>query len=266
MWPKSVGRYDRRSALNQRVPRSGVSDSSGAQSANRLLSLLSAEDKALICGALEPVTLPLNGRLQSHKRPIEHIYFIEVGAASVVALGGADRSRAEVAMVGREGMTGVSVLAGLEASPWEVVMQSAGTGKRIHTQAVLQLIAGSASLHRSLLRYVSEFTVQLGHTALAVAHGDVVQRVARRLLMLQDRLGQTELPTTHENLSVMLGVRRAGVTLAVHVLTRDGLITHRRGAITIIARTRLIERAGGFYGAAEAEFSGFFDQDSPRDC
>ena len=116
----------------------------------------------------------------------------------------------------------------------------------------------SATLQDVLLRYAHVFAVQSGYTALANAHGKLEERLARWLLMAQDRVGDDELLLTHEFLSLMLGVRRAGVTVALQRFERSGLIVANRGSVTIKDRDGLEENANGLYGAPEAEYERLF--------
>jgi CRP-like cAMP-binding protein len=115
-------------------------------------------------------------------------------------------------------------------------------------------MAESASLVKALLKFVHVFGVQSAYTALANAHGKIEERLARWLLMAQDRIGEDELILTHEFLSLMLGVRRAGVTVALQHFESTGLISTSRGSITIKDRDGLEESANGLYGTPEAEF------------
>src|SRR5262245_24387803 len=100
--------------------------------------------------------------------------------------------------------------------------------------------------------------VQVGHTALANAHGKIEERLARWLLMAHDRLENDELHLTHEFLSIMWGVRRAGVTTALHQLERSGLVSTKRSCVTVLDRRRLEKAAHGLYGVPEAEFERLF--------
>jgi CRP-like cAMP-binding protein len=111
----------------------------------------------------------------------------------------------------------------------------------------------SASLQRPLLKYAQAFMIQATHTAIANARGSLEQRLARLVLMAQDRMKGTDIPLTHEFLSLMLAVRGPGVTEALHELSNIGLIGHRRGVIVVINREGLIECANDLYGTPESE-------------
>jgi len=227
------------------------------RSANRILARLSQEEFGLLGPHLEAVELPVRTQLESRNKQIEAVYFIEHGFASVVA-NGTGRS-IEVGIIGREGMTGLSVIMGTDRSPHETYMQVGGDGQRISSGELCHAVEKSPALHRHLLRFGHAFVVQTAQTALANGRSKIEQRLARWLLMAHDRLDGDEMPLTHEFLSVMLGVRRPGVTVALDLLEKDGLIRAKRRAIAILDRTGLRKISNGAYGAAEAEFKRLFD-------
>lgn len=225
-----------------------------ASSRNRLLAAMSPEDAALILRDLEPVSLDLRQRLETPNRPIAHVYFPERGVGSVVALGLHDR-RVESGLFGRDGMSGLPVVLGGDRAPNEVFMQIDGAGRRIESDALRRAMETSPTLRLFLLRYVHVCMVQSAQTALSNAKARMDERLARWLLMCRDRIDEPEMPLTHEFLAVMLGVRRAGVTEALHELERQGLITLNRGSVAIIDREGLIGVADGGYGLPEAEYA-----------
>lgn len=227
-------------------------------SGNRVVGSLSRVDRQLLEAHLEPVTLKSRQHLQSANCRIKTVYFIERGFASVVALGGSKRQQAEIAVVGREGMTGLAVILGVNRSPHDTFMQAEGDGRCINAEVLCGLMEKSRSLTGCLMRYAHAFSVQVGFTALANAQGKIEERLARWLLMAHDRLERDEVPLTHEFLSVLLGVRRAGVTTALHQLESSALISTTRGRVTILDRDGLEESANGLYGAPEAEFERLF--------
>jgi CRP-like cAMP-binding protein len=221
-------------------------------SANRILSRLPAKQFALLRPHLSAVDLPVRRQLERRNKRIEHIYFMEHGLASVVANGPGERA-IEVGIIGREGMTGLAVLLGEERSPHETFVQMAGDGQRISADKLRQAMDRSAPLHRTFLRYAHAFHIQTTRTNLANARSKIEERLARWLLMAGDRIDGDELPLTHEFLSMMLGVARAGVTGAVRALEAEGLITTKRGHVTIIDRQGLIESSAGTYFAPEGD-------------
>ena len=220
---------------------------------NRLLAALSPEDYAALQPHLEPVELEMRGSLIRPNQPIEHVYFIEEGYASIVTNG--EGSQVEVGLVGREGMAGVPVVLGVRTTPMETFVQHPGAGLRITTSDLEAVIDEHRSLHRVLLRYAHLLNVQTSSTAFANAEHTVEARLARWLLMCHDRLDGNDIQITHEFMAMMLGVRRAGVTTAIHILEGNGLIRALRGLITILDRGRLEALADNAYGLAEAEYA-----------
>jgi CRP-like cAMP-binding protein len=228
------------------------------QHPNRILSCLSDSDLALIQPYLEPVELTFRKRLQSVNRKIKVVYFPESGLGSVVAVSGGERRQAEVGVIGREGMTGLAIVHGTDRAPCEIFMQVEGVGQCISANDLRELLSKSPTMLICLLRFAHAFGVQSSYTALANAHGTVEERCSRWLLMSHDRLETDELHLTHEFLALMLGVRRAGVTIALGHLEGRGLISTARGAVTIVDRDGLEESANGLYGIPEAEFERLF--------
>lgn len=223
------------------------------QSRNRLLSALSPADFRLLQPNLEPVALGLRRVLEKPDKRIDAVYFPEAGFASVVAVQ-ANNTQAEIGLIGREGMSGLTIVLGNHRSAHSTYMQAAGEGQRIRTAELRKAMQASASLQGLLLKYVQAFMMQTAHTAISNARGKLDQRLARWILMADDRLEGGKLPLTHEFLSLMLGVRRAGVTEALHALQSQRLIHASRGEITIRNRKGVERRAGASYGAPEAEF------------
>jgi CRP-like cAMP-binding protein len=183
---------------------------------------------------------------------IPHVYFVESGLVSVV--GTSPKHRIEVGMVGYEGMTGLSVVLGDDRSANETMVQSTGTALRIPSDELRTAMRSSPTLTASLLRYANVFMVQSSQTALANGRGKLEERLARCLLMWRDRLQDDNLTLTHEFLSVLLGVRRPGVTIAVNELEGRGLIKATRTLIRIVNREGLMQAANGFYGVPEGEY------------
>src|SRR5262245_31846935 len=204
------------------------------------------------------MTLRFRQRLQSANRTVKAAYFPDSGIASVVAIATGSRSQAEVAVVGCEGMVGLPIVLGAKRSPFEIFIQVEGHGHCIPAQDLTTAMEQSPALREALLLYSHVFTVQASYTALANAHGKIEERLARWLLMAQDRIAQDELLLTHEFLALMLGVRRAGVTVGLQHFEHAGFIETGRGSIVIKDRDALEESANGLYGAPEAEFERLF--------
>lgn len=234
-----------------------VRDLAAIPTTNRLLSRLPARDLKLLTRHLKAVDLPLRKRLEIAGQAIDQVYFPESGFASVVA-NGTPTDRVEVGMIGREGMTGLAIVLGTDRSPNDTYMQNAGKGLRMPVAELRKAMQKSTTLRSSLLLYAHTFLVQATQTAKANGRSKIEERLARWLLMAHDRLEKDDLVITHEFLSVMLGVRRPGVTVALSFLERIALITTDRGVISIVDRKGLKQAANGAYGVAEAEFNRVF--------
>jgi CRP-like cAMP-binding protein len=221
---------------------------------NLLVRALTVQDFGLLEPHLEPLALNRGDVLVQPNEPIEHIYFLEDGIASVVA-NTDDGRRIEVGIHGREGMSGTAVLLGTDRTPHEIFIQVSGSALRMRSNDLQWAIRQSPSLHQLLLRYVQAFQVQTAYTALSNGSYRIEERLARWLLMCHDRLDGDDLPLTHEFVSKMLGVRRPGVTLALQVLESAKVISARRGLLTVVNRAKLEEIAGGSYGPPEAEYT-----------
>ena len=213
---------------------------------NRVLSQLAPADFRLLRPHLERVDLPVPTPLETANTPIEAIYFMESGFASVVADGPGKR-HVEVGIIGREGLTGLAVVLGHDRSPHETYIQLAGTGLRLSAGKLVAAMEQSAGLHRSLLRCAHAFLLQTAQTAIANRRCKNEQRLARWLLMAADRIEGRKLPLSHKFLALMLGVQRPAVTVAAQALVRKGLIKARREIITITDRRGLVTMADGTY-------------------
>ena len=221
---------------------------------NRLLGAMSVQDFMLLQPHLELVSLHVQQVLVEPSKPIEHVYFLEHGIASVVAIS-PEGERIEVGNVGREGLVGAAVLNHVTHSPLMTFIQVAGPASRMKADDLLAASESSPTLRRLLMRYAESTVIQMAHTALANGRHTLTQRLARWLLMSQDRLERDEIPLTHEFLSLMLGVRRPGVTEALHLLEGEHIVKAVRGSITILDRAKLEAVASDSYGTPEAEYA-----------
>jgi CRP-like cAMP-binding protein len=227
--------------------------SASHRSRNHLLSVLSPADFRLLEPNLEATELGLRRVLEHANKPIKQVYFMEAGIASVVTGSGSPR-QIEVGIVGREGMTGISVVMGDNRWPHQTYMQVAGRGQRMKADDLRRAMEKSSSLRDCFLHFVQAFMLQTAHTATSNGRANIEQRLARWLLMAHDRVSGNELPLTHEFLALMLCVRRAGVTVAIQSLENSRLLSAKRGLIVIIDRAGLKAVAAGFYGVPEAEY------------
>jgi CRP-like cAMP-binding protein len=217
---------------------------------NVLLGSLSAADIAALRPELEPVTLARRQILELPASAISAVVFPESGIVSVMARAPHDH-RIEVGLVGFDGMTGFGAVLGDEFAINESVVQVPGRGWRMAAVSLAGLMRERPGLSALLLRYVHAFMAQTTQTALANGRSKLEERLARWLLMSYDRFDSNELGITHDFLAQMLGVRRAGVTIALQVLESKRLIRARRSHITILDRAGLRHQANGSYGVAE---------------
>jgi len=206
---------------------------------NKLLNSLPFTDLALIQPFLERIGLSVRSRLQMANRTMKTIYFPESGMISVVAVSGGGRHQTQIGLIGREGMTGVSLGFGSKRSPFDMEVEVEGQGQCIATEKLIDLMGQSLSIRTALVDYLQTLWLQFAHTAAANANGTIEQRLARLLLLVEERLESEEIRLTHEQLATMLAVRRAGVTVALQQLETGGLINRERGIITISDRAGL---------------------------
>ncbi|MDB5700627.1 MAG: Crp/Fnr family transcriptional regulator [Sphingomonadales bacterium] len=220
---------------------------------NILLQAMSGDDYAILEPHFKRIPLPVKLQLHAAGRAIDYVYFPEDGIVSIVAVT-LDGKSCEVGLFGREGMSETATVLGTDHSPHEAYVQSAGvSGLRLPTQILNDAFEQSPTLRRHLLRYVQAMMIQLS-SSITAAGQTIEQRLARWLLMCSDRIDGNEVPLTHEFISMMLGVRRPGVTVAVEQLVTNRLIANRRGIIVVEDRAGLQRLAGGSYGLAETEY------------
>ncbi len=219
---------------------------------NAILASLRPEDLDLLRAYLEPLDLPLRKRLATANQAIEQVYFPEAGIASIVT-GVRHEPPIEVGIVGREGVVNLPVVLGSDRSPNDVFMQSAGRGHRLDADRLRDAMATSGTLTRALLAYAHVFMVQAASTVLANGQATVSERLARWLLMAHDRVDGDTLRSTHQFLSIMLGVRRSSVSIALRDFEARAVVSRQRGAITLTDRDGIVALANGYYGAAERE-------------
>jgi CRP-like cAMP-binding protein len=230
-----------------------VASQSNSPYRNELLRRLNADDLGFLKPHLEPCSLPKKMYLERRGKPIEFVYFPEEGIASTVAKIRLGRD-AEVGIIGYEGMTGTAIVMTDDRSQHDCYMQVAGKGHRIPSAVFMAALAESPTLRSFLLRFTLSFSIQGNYTALVNVRCSLEQRLSRWLLMCGDRVPGDTVAVTHDFLSIMLGVRRPGVTVATHILEGKGLIRATRGNIVIRDREGLIASAEGGYGEPEAEY------------
>src|SRR5262245_46080001 len=182
-------------------------------SGNRILASLAEEDFGLVHPHLQPTALRFRQCVEPANRSIETIYFPYSGIISIVAMTPNRQSQSEVGLVGCEGMTGLPIVLGAEPPRWNGFVQVPGEGVCLSADILRDLLRTNFSLRSQMLRYAHVFLLQAIHAALANAEARLDQRLARWLLMAQDRSSGDSLRLTHDFLARMLGTRRAGVTI-----------------------------------------------------
>ena len=225
---------------------------------NHLIECLPRKDRQRFLALCEPVHLVLAEVLCEPGKPTRHVYFPTESFISLVAQ--IDGTPAlEVGMVGREGMLGAHLALGVVTTPLHALVQGAGAAWRIATPAFRTELARSAALQRGLNRYLYVLMAQLAASAACLRFHQIGPRLARWLLMTQDRAHTSKFHVTHEFLSYMLGVRRVGVTEAAGVLQRSGLIEYNRGELTVLDRTGLENAACGCYAVERNAYNELID-------
>ncbi|MFC7366880.1 Crp/Fnr family transcriptional regulator [Vreelandella zhaodongensis] len=210
-----------------------------AADANQLLADLPVAERDAFIATCETVQLTFGEVLYQPTQQVTHAYFPIDSFISQIAI--LVDSRLEVAMAGREGMLGISLVLGVEEAPLLALVQGEGQALRINAANFQRLLLSSPVLHQRLKRYLYVVMNQLANSAACIHFHRIEERLARWLLMTHDRAKTNTLQLTHEFLAMMLGVRRAGITLAAIALQTRGLIRYHRGEIIIIDRQGLIE-------------------------
>jgi CRP-like cAMP-binding protein len=220
---------------------------------NHLLNALPAEDYKRIAAHLELVPLKLGEILYEPGIKLRYVYFPTTAIVSLLYVM-EDGASAEIAIVGNEGILGISLFMGGETTPSRAVVQSAGYGYRLRAQLLKDEFGRFGPFLRLLLRYTQALITQMAQTAVCNRHHSVDQQLCRWLLLSLDRLASRELSMTQELIANMLGVRREGVTEAAGKLQDAGLIHYRRGRITVLDRPRLEARSCECYQVVKTEF------------
>jgi CRP-like cAMP-binding protein len=225
---------------------------------NSLLARLPSNDRARLLALCETVPLGTDQVLYRGGEVIRYAYFPLDGFCSVVTLL-AGRPVLEVGMVGFEGMLGMPLALGVARTPFHAVVQGPGRARRISAAALRRELGRSAALSALLYRYVHVSIVQLASSATCLGSHSLGPRLARWLLMTQDRARSGAFHVTHEYLAYMLGVRRVGVTQAAKALQRQGFIEYSRGDVRVLDRRGLREAACECYAADRRAYARFAD-------
>ncbi len=205
---------------------------------NQLLANLTAPELKRMRPYLELTNMPLGHVVYESGRVLEHVYFPTTAIVSLLHVL-ENGSSAEIAVVGNEGVVGVSLFMGGESTPSRALVQSAGHGYRLPSQLMKNEFNRGGQMQNLLLRYTQALITQMAQTAVCNRHHSVDQQLCRWLLLSLDRMPSNELKMTQELIANMLGVRREGVTEAAGKLQAAGVIHYRRGHIEVLDRPKL---------------------------
>jgi len=220
---------------------------------NRLLAALPDAEWARWLPQLEPVDMQLGKVLYESGSTLAHVYFPTTSIISLLYVM-EDGASAEIAVVGHEGIVGISLFMGGESTPSRAVVQSAGQGFRLKANLMMQEFNRAGPVLHLLLRYTQALITQMTQTAVCNRHHSLDQQLCRWLLLSLDRLHSDEHVMTQELIANMLGVRREGVTEAAGHLQQAGLIRYQRGRITVLDRERLEQRTCECYAVVKKEY------------
>ena len=220
---------------------------------NRLLSALPCNERELLLSHCESVELVIAETLHRAEEPIPHVYFPTGGFVSLVMPIDTNEFL-EVGLVGNEGMLGITLILGVDAAPFHALVQGVGPALRVTSEMFLHLLEQSPALRRELQHYLYVLMSQIAQTAACNRYHVVEARLARWLLMTQDRANCDTFHVTHLFMAFMLGVRRVGITKAANSLQQQKLISYHRGDITIIDRVGLEAVSCGCYRAGKETY------------
>jgi CRP-like cAMP-binding protein len=223
------------------------------QPGNRLIDALPADERARLLLLLTPVTLPFNQIVQPARRPVGSAYFPTTAVVSALAVM-ADGKAIEVGTVGNEGVTPPGAFLGAAEAANQHVVQTGGQALRVTAEVLAREAARDGPLRRVLVRYQTFFLAQASQSAACNGLHPVARRCARWLLTMHDRAPADDLPFTHDFLAVMLGVRRASVTLVLRPLQGRGLIRYARGRVAVLDRAGLEAAACECYRTLRDEY------------
>jgi CRP-like cAMP-binding protein len=219
---------------------------------NQLLAALPEAEWERWLPKLEPVAMPLGQVLYESGATLSHVYFPTTAIVSLLNVM-ENGASAEIAVVGRDGVVGISLFMGGDSTPSRAVVQSAGMGYRLASEILKEEFNKAPVLHL-LLRYTQALITQMAQTAVCNRHHSLDQQLCRWLLLSLDRLESPELVMTQELIANMLGVRREGVTESALKLQGAGLIRYARGHITVLDRPALESRACECYAVVKKEY------------
>jgi CRP-like cAMP-binding protein len=222
-------------------------------SLNHLLAALPTAELGRWLPQLEWIDMPLGQVLYESGRTLTHVYFPTTAIVSLLYVM-ENGSSAEIAVVGNEGLVGISLFMGGDSTPSRAVVQSAGAGFRLKAALMKDEFDRAGPVMHLLLRYTQALITQMAQTAVCNRHHSLDQQLCRWLLLSLDRLSGSELVMTQELIANMLGVRREGVTEAALKLQADGLIRYARGRISVLDRPGLEARTCECYAVVKHEY------------
>src|SRR6266404_4283310 len=220
---------------------------------NQLLAALPDAEWLRWVPQLEPVEMPLGKILYESGNKLTHVYFPSTSIVSLLYVM-EDGASAEIAVVGREGIVGISLFMGGQSTTSRAVVQSAGQGFRLKANLMMQEFNRAGPVLHLLLRYTQALITQMAQTAVCNRHHSLDQQLCRWLLLSLDRLQGNELVMTQELIANMLGVRREGVTEGALKLQQAGLIRYARGHISVLDRDGLEKRSCECYAVVKKEY------------
>jgi CRP-like cAMP-binding protein len=220
---------------------------------NQLLAALPPAEWQRWLPRLEPVQMPLGQVLYEAGNTLTHVYFPTTSIVSLLYVM-ANGASAVIAVVGHEGIVGISLFMGGESTPSRAVVQSAGQGYRLEAQLMKDEFNRAGPVLHLLLRYTQALITQMAQTAVCNRHHALEQQLCRWLLLSLDRLDSNELKMTQELIANMLGVRREGVTEAAGKLQAAGLIEYSRGRITVLDRAKIETKVCECYAVVKREY------------
>jgi CRP-like cAMP-binding protein len=205
-----------------------------------------------VLSKLEFVRLKLHQVLYEPEEIIKVGYFVNEGVISVLAVQ-PDGKTVEVGLIGREGFAGLPLLVGYRTSPTRLITQADGSAYQCGSEALRELVRDCPELERLLQRFTQRLAMQATQIAACNSLHNVEERLARWILMTQDRIDSSRLPLTQEFLAHMLGTRRSSVTVSAGILQKAGLISYTRGKVVVLNRKKLEEAACGCYGIIQRQ-------------
>jgi CRP-like cAMP-binding protein len=224
-----------------------------AEYRNYLLASLPPEVLQQVAPHLRRVSLPFRAVPYRPDDPIDAVHFVESGYVSLIVML-ADGDAVEVGVIGREGMAGLPLLFGVDRARLEFLVQSPVTAWRMEAAAFQHCVGTLPQFRAVLLRYAMAYQMQITYCAACNSRHLIEQRLARWLLMAHDRVSGDEFPLTHEFLSMMLGVRRASISIAAQIFQRAGLIRYEFGQMRIVDRPGLVAVACECHGMIRREY------------